>query len=486
MNEFNRIIIRDYDSTYQAKLWIESVEKDQIEENFLNKNNLKVQETMKAILRTILLLAGELTFFYSEIFDGIFFLEWGPDEVAKTLGYSINDKLPIKIYGPTDQFYDLKAFADGLKNSSKLAKCYVNPENSLNKWMYGERTIINGAIDNIEYEEWYEEKSIKWIEAIKEGRIELLSWSTDLANVKKDFAFKEMMEESVSKLDNLPIQISTLINMILNLPDDKRTSNVECIGFAKNIKAGVEDEFFNKCNQKEIAITGDQIEDKRAKVLYFIDHVSEDSATKYLVYWWWNQQYMKTIANKYYASYVIFNSDEWNKLPANTEYDLEDIAIKLGLKHKKVSKWKILLQNFNISIKNRNSLVISGNILEDIMDLTPSSFLQLQKNIKRAFPHNSKINGSKIYDISLIISDVLNVSQTYRDRLRGAFKKLMFVTVSSSILLLYDAQVLKKQGLYLYIWLVILLIVSIPWSELHDMIKLRKSNLSASITLYEE
>ena len=120
------------------------------------------------------------------------------------------------------------------------------------------------------------------------------------------------------------------------------------------------------------------------------------------------------------------------------------------------------------------------------MDLTPSSFLQLQKNIKRAFPHNSKINGSKIYDISLIISDVLNVSQTYRDRLRGAFKKLMFVIVSSSILLLYDAQVLKKQGLYLYIWLVILLIVSIPWSELHDMIKLRKSNLSASITLYEE
>ena len=160
MNEFNRIIIRDYDSTYQAKLWIESVEKDQIEVNLFNKNNLKTQETMKAILRTILLLAGELTFFYSEIFDGIFFLEWGPDEVAKTLGYSMNEKLPIKIYGPTDQWDDLKAFADGLKNSSKLAKCNLSPENSLNKRMYGERTTISGAIDNIEYEEWYE-KNLK-------------------------------------------------------------------------------------------------------------------------------------------------------------------------------------------------------------------------------------------------------------------------------------------------------------------------------------
>lgn len=55
MKDLKRIIVRDFDSTYQAKLWIESIEKDN-SENTLNKHNLNIQNTMKGILRTTFLL----------------------------------------------------------------------------------------------------------------------------------------------------------------------------------------------------------------------------------------------------------------------------------------------------------------------------------------------------------------------------------------------------------------------------------------------
>ncbi|NLC65757.1 MAG: hypothetical protein GX752_02295 [Clostridium sp.] len=130
--------------------------------------------------------------------------------------------------------------------------------------------------------------------------------------------------------------------------------------------------------------------------------------------------------------------------------------------------------------------MINGSIIEDVMELTPSTFLQLKNNAKRIFLKDEHIKGGRIYDISLMISDVLDTSQTYRERFKSASIKLFVVGFASIFMILFDLEIIEKIGSFKNLWIVLILLLSIPWSEINDMLKLKKSKLSATITLYEE
>ncbi|NLC65758.1 MAG: hypothetical protein GX752_02300 [Clostridium sp.] len=317
MKDLKRIIVRDFDSTYQAKLWIESIEKDN-SENTLNKHNLNIQNTMKGILRTTFLLTDELSIFYSEIFDGIFFLEWGPQEVARILGYEENEKLPITIFAPTSDITQLKDKASFLKNSSKFSKCFVDNDNSLNEWMYGKRSPSKCAISIEDYEKWYHDQSSKWFLAIEKGLIKVKDWNDAKNGVDKIFPFERITRDSVEHLNNLPKELTTHINMILNLPststNERQNIRSEIINLAIGVKNNRDNLFLKKYSSLNLGVYVDIVQDERANVLYFIDNISDNAQLRYLLFWWWNQLYMKAIAQKYHASYITFNSSLDNVL----------------------------------------------------------------------------------------------------------------------------------------------------------------------------
>lgn len=487
----NRILIRDFDATYQAKLWIDHHEKDLKEKNREKLNNQEAQNIMKAILRATLLLAGELTFFYSEVFDGIFLLEWGPDEVAKFLGYSGADNMPITIIGPTNKVEELKEKASNLKNSTRHCQCGKNEESRLDQWMYGERSIDPDSMDHATYERWYEEKSAKWFQAIEDGKVNLVNWSTDLEQVEATFDLKKPITESLKKMGKLPLEITRLMNMVLNIPTDRITNKEESIAFAERINQHLEKDFYEECNTHELFINVEKIEDKRASVLYFIDELNVDLTTKHLVYWWWNKQYMLTIANKYHASYLSFHAEfnitDIENIQWASHYDVDEVATKLGLKYKEISNWDLQSQNLSamLNTTSRKNLLIGGNILDDIMDLTPDTFLQLKNNMERPHIKSNQVTASKIYDISLMISETIDIATTYRNRLKNAIGKLMFIIVSSTIISLFDSEILEKKGIHFYLWGITILLVTLPWAEINEMLALRKCRLSASIKLYD-
>ena len=480
MGKNKRIIVRDFDATYQAKLWIES--KD---------NNLKMQKTMKGILRTTYLLCNELTLFYSEIFDGIFFLEWGPEEFARILGFEISEQLPITIFAPTNDINKLKLEAEKLKNSSKFAMCFEDNNNNLNEWLYGKRTNNPDAMLSEEYEEWYAIKSAKWLEAMNKNIVKIQDWNEDVVGVKKYFPFEETVEETIRGLkEELPEEVTTIINRVLNMPIEN----------FNNIENNGQIEVVNEINKKKIEITVAQIEDRRAKVLYFIDEMKVSAVNKHIVFWWWNQQYMKTIANKYSASYIMFHSDldiekirdmsdndkdDHNGNKSDNKDEIHETLLKIGLIPKKVPNGRIVLQNFNIST-DKKCLKINGSLLEEVMELTTSTFMQVKKNTERLFSKNSNIDGARIYDVSLMISDILDTSQTYRDRLRNAAIKFLLVGIPSIIMILYDIEIIENSGTQRNIWIILILLLAIPWSEINEILKLKKSKLSASLTLYED
>ncbi len=491
MGDPNRILIRDFDATYQAKLWIDSSEKDLKEKNEGKLHNQEAQEVMKAILRATLLLSGEITLFYSEVFDGIFLMEWGPDEVAKFLGYSGADEMPITIIGPTNDDEEIERNAANLKNSTRHCKCGRNEESNLDQWMYGERSIDSDSMDNAKYEVWYKEKSNAWLRAIRGGKVNLVNWSSDIDHVEASFDLKEPITESIKKIGKLPLEITRLMNMVLNIPTERITNKEECVLFAERINHNLEKDFYDKCNRQEILINEQEIEDKRASVLYFIDQLNEELITKHLVYWWWNKQYMIAIANKYHASYLSFHAEfnftELGNMESYSNYNVEEVSTKLGLKYKEISNWDLQLQNLSAMFNStaRKDLLISGNILDDIMELTPDTFLQLKNNMERPHLKTNKISAAKIYDISLMISNTIDIATTYRNRLKNAARKLIFIIVTSTIISLFDFEILEKKGVHFYLWGITLLLVTLPWDEINEMLSLRKCRLSASIRVYD-
>lgn len=435
-----------------------------------------------------------MSIFYSEIFDGIFFLEWGPQEVARILGYEENEKLPITIFAPTSDITQLKDKASFLKNSSKFSKCFVDNDNSLNEWMYGKRSPSKCAISIEDYEKWCHDQSSKWFLAIEKGLIKVKDWNDAKNGVDKIFPFERITRDSVEHLKNLPKELTTHINMILNLPstatNERQNIRSEIINLAIGVKNNRDNLFLKKYSSLNLGVYVDIVQDQRANVLYFIDNISDNAQLRYLLFWWWNQLYMKAIAQKYHASYITFNSSLDNVLLFKNDNDSElflskEILLSLGLLPKNVSNMKLNLQKFSFFDK-KEAIMINGSIIEDVMELTPSTFLQLKNNAKRIFLKDKHIKGGRIYDISLMISDVLDTSQTYRERFKSASIKLFVVGFASIFMILFDLEIIEKIGTFKNLWIVLILLLSIPWSEINDMLKLKKSKLSATITLYEE
>lgn len=432
---------------------------------------------MKGILRLTYLTTNQLTFFYAEIFDGIFLLDWGPDEIAKILGLPENSPLPITIYSPETEIEKLKKQIETKKISSKFAFCGHDEGNSINQWLFGEVKSENDRKDEKVYEEWYEEKSYDWFKAIEDGRVELVDWT-----MEREFDLDIVVKDNIKKMKKLPsnivgTNIVNAINEVLNMSDEKTNTHP------------VKSKNYVPRNKNNISIHMNNIVDNRAVVLGYIDKLDVDNQIKFLVFWWWNNLYMKAIANKYNVSYITFYPNvDLEKFIKNNRNDpdfkktMDSIFSKLELKAPKTSRFKILKQNLNISPAGNKTLLINGEILKDVMKLTSSSFSQLKINIGMLSIEKEGLNGAKIYDISYIISSFLDRSNTYRSYLRSARWKLLIIVIPSIFVILYENEFLFTHFIFKVIWIISIASLALPWNEISEMMRLRKSNLSATIT----
>lgn len=458
-----RTIIRDFDAVYQAKLWLEDTNND---------DSLEITNAMKGILRLTYLTTSQLTFFYAEIFDGIFLLDWGPDEIANILGLPANAALPITIYSPETEIDKLKKQIEGKKVSSKFAFCGHDEKSSLNNWLFGEVEVESDyRKDEKEFETWYEEKSAQWLEAIENGRVTLVDWT-----MEKEFDLDTVVKEHIKKMKKLPPDIVETINEVLNMSDVSDSQDLDMNNVAPR-------------NRNNIRIHRNKIVDNRAAVLAYIDNLETHDQTKFLVFWWWNNLYTKAIANKYDASYITFYPNvNLEKFMKNHNHDphfeknMKELFSTLELEAPKLSRFKNLKQNLNNSPKGNKMLLINGRILKDVMQLTSHSFSQVKINIDSLFKEEKELSGAKIYDISYIISSFLDRSNTYRASLRSAKIKFMVIGIPSIFVIFYESGFLLTHSIFKIIWIVSIVTLAIPWKELNDMMRLRKSNLSATIT----
>lgn len=89
------IVIEDLDALPQLVSWLQSTQKETEKEfnDIINENT----KQLISMIKTAILINGELIVFHANIFDGVYFFNITPQYLQKALGRNKNEKLPIKI-----------------------------------------------------------------------------------------------------------------------------------------------------------------------------------------------------------------------------------------------------------------------------------------------------------------------------------------------------------------------------------------------------
>lgn len=470
------IVIEDLDALPQLVSWLQSTQKETEKEfnDIINENT----KQLISMIKTAILINGELIVFHANIFDGVYFLNITPQYLQKALGRNENEKLPIKILTSKKIIDNKYEELSKLNTSAKRAMC---EEEISYEWLYN-RVHNYKCINRTEFDKSFLEKQKLWIEAIESGIIEMKEWS------KSDFPIKEMLMDAVQKINDLPEELHKILCEVLNLKknsinlknEDRFTEIVE------NSKERLEtpDELYSKSYEEIINNTG-ELEDKRAIVLEFIDKICVDiknsDEVRYAIFMFWNKAYMRAIAKRHNAEHLSF----FDKLQLKNNNQYLSLLNLENIPESKYDKLKELFNHKKDVIKNK--ILISGDLIENIRMTTPEIFRFIENIFSK---HRSKqtkkeTTQNDIYNIAITLENFNSVKFDIRKTKISIFKRMVLLGLPATFIAMIDSGVLNNRILKPSMYAIIVLILGIPWDELFSLWSLRKSNISAQINIYK-
>lgn len=481
------IVIEDLDALPQLVSWLQSTQKETENEfdDIINENT----KQLISMIKTAILINGELIVFHANIFDGVYFLNITPQYLQKALGRNENEKLPIKILTSKKIINNKYEELSKLNTSAKRAMC----EDEISyEWLYN-RGHNYKCTNREEFDKSFLKKQKLWIEAIESGIIEMEEWS------KSDFPIKEMLIDAVQKINDLPEELHKVLCEVLNLKknsidienknsidiENKNTFNKIVENSKERLKKSDElDELYSK-SYEEIINNTSELEDKRAIVLEFIDKICDNiknsDEVRYAVFMFWNKAYMRAIAKRHNAEHLSF----FDKLQLKNNNQYLSLLNLENIPESKYDKLKELFNHKKDVIKNK--ILISGDLIENIRMTTPEIFRFIENifNKHRSEQSKKETTQNDIYNIAITLDNFNSVKFDIRKTKISIFKRMVLLGLPATFISMIDSGLLNNRILKPSMYAIIVLILGIPWDELFSLWSLRKSNISAQINIYK-
>lgn len=506
-----QIFVYDFENTIQTERWIKSSNLRVNHENQNLSNTKQLEELLEefvAQLRLTLLFTDNIILSYADLFDGILFLILGPTLISELLGFSTNHKvypdisskellsqmnsrniysrLPITVIGPAkdlEQDKNLDQLKDRVYNhleaSTKQAlKSLTKSESDfIYNWMVAD---YRNPVDINNIDEFIRCLKDEWFNAILDGRIVYKNWDREDVCFNNVFCpiFKKNMDYELdllrANLKQYPlnsqerIESIRLINVISQFGEEDDLS--EYIGkevLSKSVETSLRTNAVSEPNTK------------RKDILNYIDKCSVSDNAKYLVFSWWNNIYIKTIADKYRTPFLKFSS--FNVDDIQERFNKNDL-LAFRIQSSKISSNK---NKNNRKVNTIRSVQIPGILIETMMNISTPLYSQIRQNVHRVL--NKEKNGlsnEKIFDISLLANDYLSEYKTKKQRWKEAFTPLFNTLVLGVMLFLFESGLLNNRTrIGFIIWIIILAISSIPFDKIKTIVNIRRKEISATLVI---
>lgn len=442
--QLHNVIVYDFDSLVQAQDWL--------------RHPQTAKKEFLAKLRTAILLSGNLTLFYANIFDGILFLQFTPQELAEQLGCLPSEPLPFTVYGPSTQVAPLYEAVQALgANSCRLA--YGLQVQDLD-WLYPSHQPANNPAPQ-DFESWYQARVALWLQAIETGRLSLKSWR------QAHFPMQQVLQKAVQSIQSLPESTHHLI-LTLCLAQEVQDDNSIC-----QAHQALQGSSKIQLALSKLRIPQDVIA-KRLRALQLIHRLGTTPQEKLVVFTWWNAAYTRTIARLYQADYINFGSF----LTDNERRD-QEMMTPLGLSPK---RHHVLTRYFRPL--ESSSLVITGSILSDMTKLSAFNYAQLRINAREFFQAQTRpLNPNSMRDLALMVGDSLPEFQSFNRKRLIVYSKFLLIAILATLSVLYELNVLEN-GSWLGIATICLL--AVPWDELQDLLAIHQTQSASQLTFMED
>lgn len=482
-----QIQVADFDSVRQASMWRQH-------------GSVEASKRLVAVLRTAILLGDVLTIDRNQLFDGIFFLSLGPRGIARELGLSPGSVLPLKVKcqpeSPSDANDENKSHMrrvpamrgregddfvnvdlqlekvrapEFLKASS--ARMATMADAAPNDWLcaeIGENWVRGAGLTNFaieladnRIEELIARAQEEWAQAIVQGQVAVDRWDRGAGKGTLDVpgVLNETFAEIAGETEPRP-----LAEFLLQQESNFRkavTNNVF------HWMTDAEDDFETRERSPQAVTTNTTWSEAR---------MAMDM---------WSRAYYRAIANQDGAMYLSFYDNSFAS-------DAEDLAGEYGLTLESRSRFQ-RVKDRSFRSRRAETIRVEGEILDHMLVIAPPVFAQLYP-LTRETARRLIRDGEQqaMFDMAYAAREAVSAPETHSRRkfvtlMRVATMTLLAVVIAGLGLMPEFTNLSVGARVFSVVLAGILGVVAgLPWDDFAELLSLRKSAMTATLTMSNE
>ena len=483
----SRIIVTNFDSVTQARLWRE-------------KGSMEATEQLLAMLRTAVLLGEDLQLDRNQLFDGVFFLALGPDQLSAELGLPAGAPLPIKLTGSATPGMDKAALQlfndeapltyvqaarvraavdefvttqlthvrspDFLASSSALMALIGAKEG--NEWLLppaggswfpgaGIRHRLDplptGARHRRRALDIIEHAQDEWADAVRADRLNIGLWKGTIP-ITEGLGLEEA---ALALAGTKPTELAA---HMLGFDSPVRKVALDELSAAARRHWGGDDAHGRSFNANE-----------ERELRYALEL--------------WSRGYYRAIAHRDGAMLVAFAE-------ASLEPNRRDpLRRAYGLEAPLRSPWERIRERFQRRDSDRrfSAMRIDGEILDHMREIHPGSFRQLTRTSAKVLTRIRQRDASAMMDLALATREAVSSVPSRRSRVirnAGRIVGLSLVAILVAVLAVVPDVVDLSRGQQVTVIIVSAVIgavAGLPWDDIVGMFRLRRTALTATLNI---
>lgn len=395
------------------------------------------------MLRTALLINSKIVLFQANVFDGLFFLSTGPDQIREALGIPSYQSLPIEILVQTT---DLNTLRDTITKNATSAQFAMGLSRSEFEFLYDRPNHVTYSNES-DFEEWLQAAQEPWIEAIRSEEVKIKNFNL----VGRSFPFRQVLLDFFTYQPQIDPQIIPLmIKMYSQSPLVYRRDQAEMTELKESVGNTLED--LRTCIQ-----SNDALIERRWEIVTYLAQSPFDPQEKKLLFIHWNTMYLRALSSQHGINFLSF---DFNNDPAYSR-NLSKIGLTVNRKMSKLEK--------------KTVLKVQGSIIEAMLKLGPSTYYELQATIHE----NQELTmNDRLTNLALTLENTGAEYVDYR-KIRGKILRSFILFLPPSLILsLSEIGVLPIKGAFQWVWMLSVFFLGLPFNEMASLFKLEQSKIS--------
>lgn len=471
-----RIYVTNFDAPTQANLW-------------LSLGSQKASETLVAMLRTAILLGGQLVVDRNQLLDGIFFLAHGPDGLREKLGLDSGSPLPL-----------VMACSPQLPRNSGTALLVPKGSGTIP----GPPVSLRQQLDDVRSEPYRQASSAF---AALTGKFRVAQW---LAVAPGEAWFPG--DGFTSRFRQLDPNDLAQARRILNAAQNRwilaaREGQIAVDAWAGNVdmknalsaevqSMGERDSRNGPFERLALTVLSSDIS-RRKDVILAIDAASRTDSqlsqeAKRNVFWLWTHAYYQAIAAHERSKLITFadSSEQGDRYRVISEQVKGPGAHWHRLWPKKWSEFLAAIGGKLGKSRAGENIQVDGRLIEEMKFIDPGSFRRLAVSARR--DGVDAFNGKKgsMFDLVMAANFVMAKPRARREVLISLLVRSVTLGLLAALVvslgLVTEFMTLNRElkGVFIVVAALLGAASSLPWGNIVEFFSLRKSAMYAVLNIY--